>query len=270
MRVKLLSAAAIVAIAMFGSSPTRAETIDLGFALDSSGSILSSGWTLERDGLAAALLANIPTTNGIGKNSPNGNTYILSVVQFDDQVRNTLTATITDQASLISFTNTIKTWAFTGGSTCISCATDALTANFSATIGTNRSLLNISTDGDPNLGVQNGTTLHNNLVSAGWDGVSAEAIGSGANVGFLDLVASPGSALNTSDPSALPDPFTRGFVLTIDNIADYQGAIDAKIANIVNVPIGPAGSGLPGLLAALGCFVVLARYRRRAAASYAA
>src|SRR4051812_5800515 len=83
MHSKVLSGLAVaVSIAISGVSAARAATNDLGFALDASGSISSSSWTLETNGLAQALANNIPFAGGTGAHADNGNVYVISVVEF--------------------------------------------------------------------------------------------------------------------------------------------------------------------------------------------
>ncbi len=62
--------------------------------------------------------------------------------------------------------------------------------------------------------------------------------------------------MSTNDPNALPNPLTQGFVLRVDNFADYQGAISAKIQRIVQVPE-------PGTLTLLGLAGVWFGFGRR-------
>src|SRR5262249_6453470 len=156
-----MGAAIVASSAVFGSTVSRAETIDLGFAIDGSGSITAAGFDLEKNGLAAALLANIPFAGGTGKNAPNGNTYRISVVEFGTTAGTPITVTVNTQADLNSLVTQVQALAFLNSNTCISCATTALTDAFNALSGgmSAKSLINISTDGLPNVGEQNGATL---------------------------------------------------------------------------------------------------------------
>src|SRR5262245_37901580 len=101
MRAKILSGLAVaVSIALSGASVARAETINLGFAIDGSGSITQAGFDLEKNGLAAALAANIPYVGGIGAHADNGNLYVISVVQFSSAAGAPITATINNATDL--------------------------------------------------------------------------------------------------------------------------------------------------------------------------
>jgi hypothetical protein len=117
------------------------------------------------------------------------------------------------------------------------------------------SLINISTDGEPTTGSSDAVAIRNGAVAAGWDSLSAEAIGN-FNQTFLNTLVYPQPGLSTNDPNALPNPLTQGFVLRVDNFADYQGAISAKIQRIVQVPE-------PGTLTLLGLAGVWFGFGRR-------
>ena len=259
--------AAILASVAIGASGSRAATIDLGFALDGSGSINAVAFALERQGLADALAANIPYAGGIGAHADNGNLYRISVVEFGTTAGVQFTATITNAAALATLVGQVNGLVQSQGNTCISCATTALNTAFAGLPGgaAATSLYNISTDGVANTGTTNGATLRAALIAAGVDGVSAEAIGDQAGVAFLTALAYPTPVTITGNTNNLPDPFTNGFVLLVDNFLDFGNAIDAKIANIVNSPVpGPiVGAGLPGLLAACGFLLAFARRRRQ-------
>lgn len=224
-----------VASACLGFGSANAAIIDLGFALDMSGSIGSSNWNLIKSGLSNAL-ALIPTSGP--------DQYRIGVVAFDDAAVSVLAPTILTAGNLAAVQSAINGAAYGGGLTCISCAANMLNTSFSALGFGATSLMNITTDGVPNVGETNGTTLRNTLTGAGWDSVSAEAIGS-FNLSFLQNLVSPNPGVVTGDPNALPNPLVQGFVLTVDSAADYAGAISAKVQKIVDVPE-------PGTIALLG------------------
>ncbi|MEO7009720.1 MAG: hypothetical protein ABI156_11285, partial [Caldimonas sp.] len=68
--------ACAIALAALASAPAKAEVVQLGFILDSSGSIGSSNWTAIVNGLSSAIGTLIPLAD------PLGITYEISVVTF--------------------------------------------------------------------------------------------------------------------------------------------------------------------------------------------
>jgi hypothetical protein len=243
---RLSFAATMLAGAVLATSPSRAATIDLGFALDASGSVDQSDFNAARLALSQAL-AQIPTSGA--------DLYRVSVVSFSTTSTVAQTFVVNSGAQLALLQAAVAALPYTGGSTCISCATTNLTAGINGLGGFgDRSIINLVTDGVPNGGNENGASLRSQLVTAGWDGLSAEAIGT-FNTTFLQALVFPGVAQIVNDVANLPDPFVQGFILTLDTFAAYNAAIDAKIANIVNaVPLPaalalfPFGAGLLGFM----------------------
>jgi len=254
-----MAACFIAASVMVGGAVTSAKAaiIDLGFAVDGSGSIGSSNFNTVKAALANAL-GVIPLAGQ--------NTYRVSVVQFGSSVSNVFTTVINTASDLTSLQSAVATMSYmSGGSTCISCATTALTSNINSLGGFgDLSLMNIMTDGAPNVGITNGTTLQGTLTTAGWDSISAEAVGS-FNLSFLQALVSPNPGVTTADPNALPNPLTSGFVLTVANFDAYEAAITAKIQKIVDTttPI-PVPAALPLLLGGLGGLWLASRRRMAA------
>lgn len=239
-------------LALAGIGSASAANIDLGFALDESGSISGTNFSLARTGLSNAL-GNIPVGGA--------NTYRVSVVAFSGSARTVITQTINTAADRALVQAAVAGVVQQGGGTCISCATSQLVTNFSAGPGLGAStLFNITTDGETTSGVLSGTTLRSNLLAAGVDTISAEAVGT-FDTAFL--LALTGASSVITDPANLPNAYTSGFVLRVDNFADYQGAINAKIQNIVAPPTAVPGpiAGV-GLLPLLG-FAFAWRARRR-------
>ena len=253
--------AVLVTSAITVSGPARAAIINLGFALDSSGSI-DGDWGTITGGLSTAL-GNIP----IG----GPDTYRVGVVTFSSSGTETsvYTDVINSAGKLSALQSAVSSAAFLNGATCISCGTTLLTNNFTTAFGAgaltdNTSIMNISTDGFPNGDpITNGTTLQGNLVTDGWNAISAEAIGT-FDLSFLDDLVYPQPAFDTSNPGALPDPLTQGFVLQIASAADFPGAINAKIQRIVNNET-PLPGALPMFVSGLGAVGGLLWRRKRKA-----
>lgn len=240
-----------LAIALSGASigfnveAARADIIDLGFSLDSSGSVGSANWNLVTSGLANAL-DEIPLTGD--------DQYRISVVGFSSSAFDIVLPTILTSDNLATVQSQITSAPFTSGSTCISCSIDLLTANKIATGGFgNASLINISTDGEPNVGNLDGSSLRESAIAAGWDGLSAEAIGS-FDLGFLSNLVFPQPPLITDDPTEILtiDPFEQGFVLQVENFEDYEFAIADKVRAIPDGDKIPEPGTVLGLLAISG------------------
>ena len=227
----------------FNIEAARADIIDLAFSLDSSGSVGSSNWTLITSGLANAL-NEVPLTGD--------DQYRISVVGFSSSAFDIVLPTTLTSDNLAIVQSQITSSPFTSGVTCISCSIDLLTANKIAAGGFgNKSLINISTDGAPNVGNVDGINLRESTIASGWDGLSAEAIGS-FNLSFLSDLVFPQPPFITDDPSELPtiNPFEQGFVLQVENFEDYEFAITDKVGIITN------GETTPEPRTFLGLFLV--------------
>ena len=119
-----LAAASVAVLATVGSA--QAAVIDLGFAIDESGSVSGSATTGElgliREGLARAL-DRIPSTGATG----NPNTYTVTVVAFASGSSVLVPKTEITDGNRASIQNTLRTAGRNGGGTNINGAVDALT-----------------------------------------------------------------------------------------------------------------------------------------------
>jgi hypothetical protein len=251
----------VVASAIVGvGAPAKADTINLGFVLDSSGSITSGGWTTITSGLSAALGA-------IPFGGPD--TYRVSVVSFayTGQETEIWTGQINNATDISSLQTAVSGASFLNGNTCLSCGTSLVTTAFTNAFGATaldgtKDIINISTDGYPNQGTTNAATLQSAIQAAGWEAVSAEAIGSFDQT-FLDNLVYPG-VVNITLPGSIPNPLTTGFVLNVNSTADYGPAIQAKVQAIIHegseVPLPGA---LPLFASGLGALGLLGWRRKR-------
>ena len=251
------AAAAVLAVGVMTTS-VKAAVIDLGFAVDASGSIGSGNFTTIKNALSAALSV-IPTSGA--------NTYRVSVVSFSTSAQTVITQTITNAADLAAVQTAVAGMGYSGGTTCISCATTNLTNAFTGLGGLgDLSIMNIVTDGEPNVGTTNGTTLRSSLTGAGWDAISAEAIGS-FNLSFLGNLVSPNPGVVVNNVLNLPNPLTQGFILTLADANAYAAAIGTKVQKVIdNVDPVPVPAALPLLATALGVFGFTGWRKRKAAA----
>jgi Mg-chelatase subunit ChlD len=164
-----LQALAAGVVFAFGAVKAEAAIIDLGFALDASGSIGTTNFQTARNALAQAL-GQIPFGGP--------DTYRVSVVTFANSAQDVVTATINSAAALAGVQNAVANAFYTQGATCISCGTNELVSNFQGLGGLGDfTLFNVITDGEPTVGTTSGATLRTSLTAAGVDGISAEAIG---------------------------------------------------------------------------------------------
>lgn len=256
---KILAGVAAIALTMSMSGTVSAAVIDLGFALDESGSVATSDFNLSKQGLANAL-DKIPTSGT--------NQYRISVIAFDSNARTIIGPTIVTAGTIATLKTNITGIANSQGGTDIAEAVDLLTANFVGAGLGDETYLNVATDGGSS---SNALALASaNARTAGVDGLSFEAIGRGAATTTLlrscfgnNSYTDPGSG-NTAtgcslvnDPNNLPDATQEGFVLTVNNFTDFEGAISAKVQSIVDDTGGgtspvPLPASLPLLLSALG------------------
>ncbi|NLZ41445.1 MAG: VWA domain-containing protein, partial [Comamonadaceae bacterium] len=92
-----LAAACAVGLGALGAAPAQAEIVQLGFILDSSGSIGSGGWGIMKNGLANAM--DVLLTGA--------DTYEVTVVSFSDVAQTVLAPTIVSAGNLASVKSTI-------------------------------------------------------------------------------------------------------------------------------------------------------------------
>ncbi|MFA5539741.1 MAG: vWA domain-containing protein [Gemmobacter sp.] len=272
MSFRNIVAGAVVAFGMtMGSSSFAATIVNLGFAIDHSGSIVDNinrpDFTRQKQGLANAL-ALIPTDNPDVQ-------YRVGVISFGGSVHTLAGPTLinsaaditTIQEAITSFNRSSPgvntSWTYTGD------AINALTGMFSD-IDSTLTLFNLSTDGSPN-GPNNWEAASANAFAAGVDSISFEMIGSfgQAQINTMLDLAGP-DAIHITDAADLPNATEQGFVFEVASFEDYEAAIAAKIGQIVEdtgggtTPI-PLPASLPLLLAGLGLVGGL-RLRRKHAA----
>ncbi|WP_281932443.1 VWA domain-containing protein [Roseibium album] len=269
---RFMANAAVAALVAFGgitgitasSDKAEATIINLGFAIDSSGSVGSSGWNTQITGLAAAL-DSIPTSGA--------NQYRVGVVAFNSGARTLVSPTIVTAGNIAGIKTAITTAAFSSGGTFIGAGINRLVSDFNGAgyLASETSLMNVTTDGI-SLPTSDAAARDAALL-AGWEGISAECILVCANensVGsqrLLNTVVSPVPALFVTNTNALPNPLTQSFVLKINTFDDYEAAIKAKVGKIVTDTGGgptvvPLPAGLPLLLGGLS---VLYAVRRKTA-----
>lgn len=232
---RLLAPLALGLAAIAGTSAFAAPvTTQLGFLWDESGSISGAQFTLMKSGYAAALGA-LPTDGSVEitvYSFATGSSQIVAPTVIDSvATRNAVVALINGNGQ-------------SGGSTNMAAGISAIaaamknSANYSAGLA---SIINIATDGAPNNGPDT-VTAAAAAKALGIDALTAEAIGSGADTGFLrDIVFSPLSGPCNNCGTVLPvnsvptNPMTSTpWVLPINSFDDFGTAINAKVQAIVN------------------------------------
>jgi hypothetical protein len=239
-RIRLHAAAAAVALALGAAAPAHAGTIQLGFILDSSGSIGSGNWTTITGGLANAI-------NVIPVGGPD--TYEVSVVVFSTSATNSITGFLVNSgAARTTLAGQINALAFQGGNTNFAAAFSAMQTALSPTIANaSASYVNFATDGVQNVG-GTGVTERNNLITAGVDNISIEAIGSGIDASDLQTNFCYPQACDTTSPYSFP---AQGFYIGVANATQYAAAIENKIRVVTGQVPEPGtmllmGAGLLG------------------------
>jgi uncharacterized protein YegL len=250
----LVLAGAFVAV----SAHAATLTTQLGFLIDESGSIAATDFAKMKAGYASAIQA-LPTDGSIQ----------VTIFSFSTSTTQIVAPTVVTAASLASIVNAVNAHAQAQGSTAtaagITAISDAMVHSALFSTGL-RSIINIATDGFPNIPVASPQTAAIAAATAsraeGIDALTAEVIGGTTDPGFMqDIVFSPvtGPCNNCGvvlpDGSTPPNPMTNTpWVLMVNNYDDFDRAINAKVQAIVNPVPEPGALVLVGtaLAAALG------------------
>lgn len=237
-----VAAAAIAATPMAAS----AGTIQLGFILDSSGSIGAGNWTTIVNGLSSAVNSLIPVGGT--------DTYEISVVRFGSVATIDINSFVVDSlASRSTLAADIAALAFmNGGSTNYAAAFSAMTTALTDGVGTAgfvtagtaaKSYVNFATDGAQNAG-GTGVPERDALITAGVDNISIEGIGGGVDAADLQNNFCYPQPCDTTVPYNFP---AQGFYIAVANAAGYAAAIGNKIQVVTNQTPEPASLALVGL-----------------------
>ena len=231
MRKRLAQTLIAAALAWTGVAKA-APIIELALVIDVSGSISASDFSLQKQAYVNALSnASILPANG---------TVAIGVYQFASTVITRLTpltiSTAADRTTLIAAINAITD---TGGGTAIG---DAITVASNDLLGnaitSQRQIIDVSTDGQSNVG-SNDVTAATNAVAAGIDQINCLGVGGAANCNFIRGVGS--------------------FSTLAANFAAFQTALETKLTIETSVP-EPATLTILGMgMLALGAV----RRRRR-------
>lgn len=207
-------------------------TTQLGFLIDASGSIGSTNFQTMRTGYAAALAA-LPTDGSIE----------VTVVTFSSSTTTVVSPTVVTAGSLPGIIAAINGMAYSAGSTATAAGINAIaglmlgSGNFSTGLS---SMINIATDGEPNIGSPTPDQAAINAATSarnrGIDALTAEAIGNFDVSALRSLVFSPiaGPCNNCGtflpDGSSPPNPMTSNpWVLAVNSFNDFPTAIHNKV-----------------------------------------
>lgn len=202
--------------------------IQLGLALDGSGSISPSDWTTLKNGVANAVQNVLPQDGSVE----------LTIVQFSTTVQVELAPTIVDAGSVASIVATINAMIQLADLTCIAGGinvtweTMAASANFDPAY---MQVINLATDGLPNVEwftdpYADCTLIRDIAVLEGLDELDAEGIGAGPDVVWLrDFVVWP-------QPGTIAPPYTPGWVEAVTTFEEFAEAISNKFERLA--PVG--------------------------------
>ncbi|MGE0257581.1 MAG: VWA domain-containing protein [Alphaproteobacteria bacterium] len=257
LRNSLLSAAAVLAVAAGLPNNAKADLFQVGFLLDSSGSITSGGWSTIVNGLAGAIPQFLTSSD----------TYELSVVSFSGtgQTQTIVNKQVISLANIATLQAAITGASFLNGNTNYADGFNAITTVMDpAHSSAAASYLNFATDGQPNQPGSDpaaaGVTARNAAIAAGIDNISIEGIGGSVSVGYLTGSICFPLACTTSPTFDFP---AHGFYIPVASTADYAAAVEEKIRVITGVP-EPASLAVLGT-ALLGFGVIRRRQRHNAA-----
>lgn len=241
MRFRHLIGRAIVAmgVVLGGVGAASAAVVNLGFAIDHSGSASNMEYNLQKQGLGQALALLVPTSHV---------QYRVAVITFGADVKTLVAPTIVSAGNIGGIQAAIFNHNRTNTeSTQTAAAITTLTTLFTPYDMPNTlTLFNLSTDGFPTGGIAGSQAAASAAVAAGVDGISVELIDvNRGNVADMRLIAWPKPSYYIADAGDLPDPTRFGFVYGVQRFSDYLPAIKAKVQKIVDVPIDVPVSPVP-------------------------
>lgn len=166
--------ALVAGVALLVSAlPAHAIPLELGLALDASGSIGTTNFNTVRN----AYISVLQDTSIV----PQDGTVAIGVVRFASSATTIFPTTVIDSTSITSLVSALTGMAYTGGGTNIGSAIDLLTSDITGNaISSDRQIIDVSTDGFGTLG-----TSVNDALTAGIDQINCLGIGPSADCTFI-------------------------------------------------------------------------------------
>lgn len=205
MKKLFATAAAAVALASLPTSAQAAATLELALLIDGSGSMSAAEFNLQRQSYANVLgnIAVLPTDGSVA----------IGIWQFSTGVSQVFAMTEITGANIGALLAAINGMTQLGGTTNIAGAIDTATAAiFGNAINSTRQLIDVSTDGQNNVG--NLATSRANALAAGIDQINCIGIGAGANC--APVIGGAGA-----------------FAIQADSFHEFQTALERKIVTEV-------------------------------------
>ena len=243
----------VMMVAMVFAAPASAQVeVQIGMALDNSGSIGSTNWQTIVNGVADAV--NNSTC------VPHDGTVELTVVSFPGGLH--VGPVVITSTNATAIANSIRAIPYNGLGTPMGAG---ITTTANAMSGSPhfdpaiKQVINIATDGAPN-SAANAITARNNAIATlqmtdGQDEIDAEGIGGNVNINWLrDNIAypQPGNIATLGDP----DSYIPGWVCVVANAQQFAESMCEKFEAIiidddepccVPVPVGPGPAGVTGV-----------------------
>jgi hypothetical protein len=209
-RVRIACLSAVAAIGLSATSANAAVNLELGLAIDGSGSISASDFTLQKNAYASVLtdLSVMPLDG----------TVAIGVKLFGTSVTNVFTMAVITNANIGALIAAINGMVQPASSTNIAGAIDAFTTEiFSNGITSSKQIIDVSTDGFNNVG--NLVTSKTNALTAGIDQINCVGLGGGADC--ASVVAGSGAFIeNAATAADFKDALKRKITIEIRGVPE--------------------------------------------------